>query len=318
MEQRPPLPSEEASPGAGHYERSKAHLRQHSGEASEGFLEDSGDSGPVGPEGGLRYRLHEIIFEADTPAGKAFDVALLVFILLSVCIVLLDSVASFHSRYGMLLGWTEWILTIGFTIEYGLRLYAVRRPWHYASSFFGIVDVLAILPTYLALVVPGGQGLLVIRALRLLRVFRIFKLARYVDAYRVLIVAMQRARPKIIVFMIAVLTIVTIIGSLMYLVESNANSGFSSIPAGIYWAIVTVTTVGFGDITPTTTLGQFFAAVLMITGYAIIAVPTGIVSVEIAKADDDPVSTQSCPDCGAEGHHHDARHCYRCGADLHA
>lgn len=281
------------------------------------MFRDAGDSGPAGPSNSLRYRLHEIIFEADTPSGKAFDVGLLIFILVSIIIVLLDSVGDIHERYGTWLLVTEWVLTIGFTIEYLLRLYAVRRPWQYAKSFFGVVDILAILPTFLSVIIPGGHGLMVIRALRLLRVFRIFKLARYVDAYRVLMVAMLRSRPKIIVFMIAVLTIVTIIGSLMYLVESSANSGFSSIPAGIYWAIVTVTTVGFGDITPTTTLGQFFAAVLMILGYAIIAVPTGIVSVEIARADDDPISTQSCPDCGAEGHAHNARHCYRCGAELH-
>lgn len=268
------------------------------------------------PRNDLRHRLHEIIFEADTPAGKAFDVVLLVLILLSVLTVLLDSVAMVHDRYGDWMLAIEWVLTVAFTAEYLLRLYAVRKPGHYAFSFFGIVDLLAILPTYLAAFIPGSQGLAVIRALRLLRVFRIFKLARYVNAYAVLVIAMKRSRPKIVVFMVAVLTIVTIIGSLMYLVESGANSGFTSIPAGIYWAIVTVTTVGFGDITPVTPLGQFLAAVLMILGYAIIAVPTGIVSVEMARAETH-LNTQSCPHCSAEGHPDRAVHCYRCGGALH-
>lgn len=271
------------------------------------------------PSGGGNWRktLHDIIFEADTPSGKLFDVVLLILIALSVLVVMLESVDSISSRMGRAFGVLEWILTIMFTIEYVTRLMAVRKPLRYATSFFGIVDLLAILPTYLSLFFPGTQSLAVIRALRLLRLFRIFKLARYVEAYTKLQRAIALARPKIIVFMIAVLTIVTIVGSLMYLLEGEQDSGFENIPVSIYWAIVTVTTVGYGDISPTTELGQFLAAVLMITGYAIIAVPTGLVSAEIAAVDGTvAINTQHCRNCAEDNHHDEAVHCHRCGVIL--
>ncbi len=262
-----------------------------------------------------KERLHEIIFEADTPAGKAFDVALLVLIILSVISVMLESVPSVAARYGPQLRTFEWIVTILFTIEYVLRLYCVGKPWRYARSFFGIVDLLAILPSYLSLTIPGAQSLLVIRALRLLRVFRVLKLAHFVGEAKDLTAALRASARKIIVFLGAVLTIVIIVGSMMYLIEGEAN-GFVSIPTSIYWAIVTMTTVGYGDIAPQTPLGKILASIIMIMGYGIIAVPTGIVSVELAGAVRDKVSTQACPDCGAGQHDSDAVHCKFCGARL--
>jgi voltage-gated potassium channel len=269
---------------------------------------------PLSP---LRARLHEIIFEADTPAGKAFDVALLLAITLSVLAVMLESVGSIRLSYGRVLYVIEWIFTILFTIEYLFRLVCVLRPLRYARSFFGIIDLLAVLPTYVSLFVVGAQSLLVIRVIRLLRIFRIFKLTRYLGEARTLIVALQTSRHKIIVFLGGVLASVTIMGSLMYLIEGPA-SGFTSIPKGIYWAIVTMTTVGYGDIAPVTVPGQAIAAVVMILGYAIIAVPTGIVSAELVQAARKPVnrSTQACPGCGADGHDHDAVHCKYCGTRL--
>jgi voltage-gated potassium channel len=262
-----------------------------------------------------RSRLHEIIFEADTAAGKAFDVALLWAIVLSVFAVLLDSVASVRARWGGELHAIEWFFTLLFTVEYLLRLATVRRPGEYARSFFGVVDLLAVVPTYLSLVFTGAQSLLVIRTLRLLRVFRVFKLARYVVEGDTLLRALRASRPKIVVFLWSVLSIVVIIGSLMYLIEGEEH-GFTSIPIAIYWAVVTMTTVGYGDIAPHTVLGQILATLLMVTGYAIIAIPTGIVSVELAGAQRQAVSTQACPACAAEGHDVDARFCRRCGARL--
>ena len=261
-----------------------------------------------------RLRLHDVVFENDTPAGKAFDIAVLVTIVLSVFAVLLESVASIRAFAGDALRAAEWSFTILFTIEYILRLICVGRPFRYFLSFFGLVDLLAILPTYLSLFIPGTQTLLVIRALRLLRVFRVLKLVNYIGAARSLGVALRASRQKITVFLTTVLTIVVIVGALMYLIEGEAN-GFSSIPISIYWAIVTMTTVGYGDIAPQTILGQLVASALMITGYAIIAVPTGIITVELAQATRQAMSV-ACAGCGRQGHDSDAQHCKYCGAVL--
>ena len=261
-----------------------------------------------------RLRLHEVIFESDTAAGRAFDVALLVAIVTSVFAVVLESVADIRRAYGPILKAVEWTLTIAFTLEYGLRLMAVQRPWRYATSFFGVVDLLSIVPTYLALVVPETQSFMVIRAIRLLRVFRILKAAQFLKEAHVLTTALRASRRKITVFLGTIVTIVLIVGALMYVIEGEEH-GFTSIPTSMYWAIVTMTTVGYGDIAPRTALGQLVASMLMILGYGIIAVPTGIVSVELANAAR-PVSRQACPACGAEGHDVDASHCKYCGAPL--
>jgi len=261
-----------------------------------------------------RARLHEVIFEADTPAGRAFDVCLLVAILVSVITVVLESVAGIRREYGGVLRAVAWALTVAFTIEYGLRLVAVDRPWRYARSLFGLADLLAVVPTYLALLLPAAQSLMVIRAIRLLRVFRILKLAHFLDEAQQLVLALRASRRKITVFLGGIVTIVVIMGALMYLVEGEEH-GFTSIPTSMYWAVVTMTTVGYGDVAPRTPLGQLLAAVLMILGYAIIAVPTGIVSVELARTGR-PVSRQACPACSAEGHDVDATHCKYCGAPL--
>lgn len=264
---------------------------------------------------GWRATLHEIIFEADTQAGKAFDVALIAAIITSVLVVVLESVQSVRVAHGLLLRRVEWGFTALFTVEYVLRLLAVARPLRYARSFFGVVDLLAILPTYLELLLPGGRVLVVVRSLRILRVFRIFKLVEYVGQAQVLRNALRASRYKITVFLVTVLSAVLIIGSLLYLVEGPA-SGFTSIPISVYWAIVTLTTVGYGDIAPVTPLGRLLAAGAMILGYGIIAVPTGIVTVELANAARAPVSTQACPVCGTEGHDVDALFCKRCGSSL--
>lgn len=266
------------------------------------------------PATGLRERLHEIIFEADTPGGKAFDVALLWCILLSILSVSLESVAWIRETYGWQLRAAEWLFTALFTIEYLLRLYSVERPLLYARSFFGIIDLLAIAPTYLSMVVTGTQSLLVIRGLRLLRIFRILKLAHYVQEAGILSEAMRASRIKITVFLGVVTTIACIMGALMYLVEGEAN-GFTSIPVSIYWAIVTMTTVGYGDIAPKTVVGQLLATLLMLMGYAIIAVPTGIVSVELAQVQH-PIRTRACTGCGAGRHDRDADFCKYCGTKL--
>jgi voltage-gated potassium channel len=264
---------------------------------------------------GWRNRLHEIIFEADTSAGKAFDVALILAIVASIVAVLLESIPEIDRQHHRALFLAEWVFTILFTIEYVFRLATVRRPLAYARSFYGIVDLLAILPTYLSLLVAGTQALLVIRALRLLRVFRVFKLAHYVGEASYLREALAASRRKITVFLGAVLTIVLIVGALMYLIE-GPESGFTSIPKSMYWAIVTMTTVGYGDIAPQTILGRMLASVVMILGYGIIAVPTGIVTVELAEYSRRRISTQACPSCGKDGHDIDARHCKFCGVEL--
>ncbi len=262
-----------------------------------------------------RERLHEIIFEADTAEGKAFDLVLLVLILTSVVVVMLDSVDDVRARIGPVVWATEWVLTLLFTVEYALRLYAVERPVAYAFSFFGLVDLLAVLPTYLSLVVPGAQSLIVIRVLRLLRVFRVLKLVRYLTEERVLVTALRASRRKIVVFVCGVLSVCLIVGTLMYLIEGK-EAGFTSIPRGVYWAVVTITTVGYGDIAPQTVAGQVLAMLLMIAGYGIIAVPTGIVGVEVARASLHQPTTQVCRHCLREGHAADARFCKFCGAAL--
>ena len=263
----------------------------------------------------LRNWLHEVIFEADTFSGKLFDVLLIVSIIVSVALVMLDSVAEINASYGKILYAGEWFFTLLFTVEYFLRLFSIGRPHSYALSFYGIVDLLAILPTYLSILIPGTQFLLVIRILRVLRIFRVLKLVPYVGEARMLIHALRASSRKITVFLFTVLTLVIIFGSLMYLIE-DASDGFTSIPRCIYWAVVTLTTVGYGDISPQTNLGQFVAALIMIIGYSIIAVPTGIVTVELSHAFTKKLTTQACPQCSAEGHDSDARNCKYCGALL--
>lgn len=266
----------------------------------------------------FRDDVHEVIFEADTPLGKAFDVALLIMIILSIIVVMLETVGDLQQRFTALFFYVEWVFTILFTIEYLLRLFAVRRPWAYASSFYGIVDLLSILPTYLSFMITGSQSLLIIRAFRLMRVFRVFKLGHFMVESRIIAKALIASRAKIFVFLMFIVLLVTIIGAVMYLVEGGTNPGFSSIPKSVYWAIVTLTTVGFGDITPQSGLGQFLSAVVMVLGYAVIAVPTGIVSAEFIQAERAPKNTQACRYCGREGHADDAVFCKYCGNVLNA
>jgi voltage-gated potassium channel len=273
------------------------------------------DQDPKGHLRGWRAKAHEIIFEADTPAGKAFDIALIVTILVSVVAVMLESVAPVRARYGSVLRITEWVITVVFTIEYILRLLCVGQPARYARSFFGIIDLLAILPTYISFFIPGAQALAVVRVLRILRVFRVLKLVQYVKEASVLRQALVNSGRKILVFVFVVFTIVIIVGAMIYLVEGEA-SGFTSIPISVYWAVVTLTTVGYGDIAPVTPLGQFLSALLMIMGYGIIAVPTGIVTTELVRGQQSEITTQACHECSLEGHDPDAKHCKGCGAKL--
>jgi voltage-gated potassium channel len=264
-----------------------------------------------------RARLYHIIFEADTFAGKAFDVALLVAILASVLVVMLETVQSINDDHGPALHLAEWIFTVLFTVEYILRLLCVRRPLRYVFSFFGIVDLLAVLPTFLSLLLPGAQELLIIRSLRLLRIFRVFKLARYLNEATALRRGLWHARQKIIIFLFTVMVAVSIIGAAMHLVEGRQpGSGFTSIPESVYWAVITMTTVGYGDITPVTPLGKALAIVLIIVGYSLIVVPTGIVSAEMARQTVDVSAARPCPACGLDRHDEDALHCKRCGEPL--
>ncbi len=269
------------------------------------------------PDKILRWKanVHQIVFEADTRNGRAFDIILMLSILISVAAVMLDSVMEIRQEYGTQLLIVEWFFTFLFMIEYLLRLWCLRQPMRYAFSFFGIVDFIAIIPSFLSLIISGGQYLLVIRLFRILRVFRIFKLIRYVGEARLLVTALRASARKILVFLFAVLTMVTIFGAIMYLLEGEEH-GFRNIPVSIYWAIVTLTTVGYGDITPQTDVGRAIAALIMITGYSIIAVPTGIVTVALSKAQRLSANTQSCQDCGADEHADDAMHCKYCGAKL--
>ena len=260
-----------------------------------------------------RERLYEVIFETDTPAGRGFDVILIWSILISVACVILESVHGIRDMYGHILYGLEWFFTILFTIEYILRLISVRRRLSYAISFFGLVDLMAILPTYLSFVIPGSQSLLTIRTLRLLRVFRVFKLTHFTREARTLVSALRASGRKISVFIFTVLVIVVICGSAMYVLEGE-KSGFTDIPTSIYWAIVTLTTVGYGDISPHTPWGKALASFLMIVGYGIIAVPTGIVTVELSRST--TRESRECAVCGLHGHNADAEYCRKCGEKL--
>jgi len=264
-----------------------------------------------------RERLRVVIFEADTKSGKAFDVALLLAIVTSVLLVVVESVGEVRGRFEWELRSLEWLFTVLFTVEYGLRLVASPLPLRYARSFFGVVDLLAILPTYLSLFFPGAHSMMVIRGLRLLRIFRVFKLGRFLSEGNVLRQALWSSREKVIVFMGTVLILVTILGSAMYLIEGEEH-GFKNIPVSIYWAIVTMTTVGYGDIAPQTALGKLLAAGVMVLGYGIIAVPTGIVTAEIVEsvASARRITTRTCPACLSEGHDFDADYCKHCGVPL--
>jgi voltage-gated potassium channel len=272
----------------------------------------------------LKSKLHTIIYEADTPMGKLFDVVLLILILVSVILVMLESVASIDTHYHDFLYFGEWVITIFFTIEYILRIITVKKASNYIFSFYGIIDFLSTIPLYLSFILAGSNALLAVRALRLLRVFRILKITRYMGEANKLNKALRDSKPKIFVFLFAVLILSIIAGTIMYLVEGE-QSGFVSIPVSVYWCIVTLTTVGFGDIAPVTPLGQFIAAIIMIMGYGIIAVPTGIVSAEYASKKthtvDDPeyihVNTQSCQNCNENNHHDNAEFCHKCGSTLH-
>jgi voltage-gated potassium channel len=270
----------------------------------------------------LRERLYVIIFGTDTPAGKNFDVTLLWLIVLSTIVVMLESITELRDAYGTWFMWAEYLFTFIFTIEYALRLWTARKPLGYALSFYGIVDLLSVLPTYLALVISSSQYLMVIRIFRLMRVFRVLKIARFMHEADALWNSLKASRAKIGVFLFAVLNVAVIMGTVMYIVEGGEN-GYTSIPRSIYWAIVTMTTVGFGDIHPHTDLGQFFSIVLMILGYGIIAVPTGIVGVEMIKGNDKRPSDQNiqlldthCANCGLTGHLDGSRYCRNCGSEL--
>jgi voltage-gated potassium channel len=263
----------------------------------------------------VKKKVYEVIFEADTPGGKAFDIVLLVLIVASIVAVMLESVPAIETSYSGWLNGIEWAITILFTAEFILRIWAVEKPSTYLFSFYGVIDFLAVIPTYLTMITVGAHGLIMIRALRLLRIFRVFKLTRYTSEGSVLIRALKASRTKISVFLFAVFMLVIVLGTIMYLIE-GAESGFTSIPRGIYWAVVTLTTVGYGDIAPVTNLGQFVAALVMILGYGIIAVPTGIVTAEYTQARNKKITTQTCPACLREGHDPDATHCKYCGAEL--
>ncbi|MEW4925543.1 ion transporter [Algibacter sp. 2305UL17-15] len=272
-----------------------------------------------------RSKLHDIIYEADTPAGKLFDLVLFIAIIASIILVMLESIDSFDKKYHNFLNISEWIITILFSIEYIARIITVKKPLKYIFSFYGIVDFLSTIPKYISLLFGGIHALAALRALRLLRIFRILKLARYLGASNMLISALRASRAKILVFLFAVLILCVICGTLMYLIEGE-ESGFSSIPVSVYWCIVTLTTVGFGDIAPVTPLGQFLAALIMIMGYGIIAVPTGIVSAEYStqgtKKHPNPntkvsLNSKSCENCLAESHSDKADYCYNCGEKLH-
>lgn len=273
------------------------------------------DSQHPADQASWRARTYELIFLADTPAGKLFDVTLILAIILSVAVVMLDSVEAISLSHRRTFRIAEWFFTLLFSVEYVLRLSTVRRPLGYALSFFGIVDLLAVLPTYLGLLITGGQYFIVIRLLRVLRVFRVLKLAQYVGEARTLGAALKASRYKITVFLFTVITIVVVVGALMFLLE-GPEAGFTSIPRGVYWAIVTLTTVGYGDIAPLSPVGQALAAVVMILGYGIIAVPTGIVTVELAHQAQKTDSSRHCGACGRGTHDGDARFCKECGEKL--
>lgn len=259
--------------------------------------------------------LYTVIFGTETPAGRRFDLALILAILLSMVVLLLDSIGSIRAQYGPVLYWLEWAFTLLFTLEFVLRVYCAQSRLGYLRSFYGIIDLLAVLPTYLAILMPGASFLLMVRLLRVLRVFRVLKLLRYVDEANLLLRSLNQSRRKILVFFSTLFILVTLFGSLLYVVEGPEN-GFTSIPTSIYWAIVTITTVGFGDITPQTWLGRGIAAVTMLMGYAIIAVPTGIITAELGREMRKEYSRRHCPQCDRSGHERDAKFCNHCGAEL--
>jgi len=269
------------------------------------------------PACGWRLRLYEVVFESETPAGKRFDLIVIATILLSVAVVLADSVQTIRERHGTLLDAAEWLVTILFSLEYAVRLLAVNRPQRYATSFFGVVDLLAVLPSYLSLLFPEAQYLADVRILRLLRIFRIFKLTAYIDEYRMLGAAMAASRRKIMVFLSVVVMIVLIVGTLMYVIEGPQH-GFTSIPVAVYWAISTMTTVGYGDMVPRTDIGRTLASIMMLMGWGILAVPTGIVTAEMTAQRFKMYlpDLRACTACGAQGHDADAGFCKHCGAPL--
>ena len=263
-----------------------------------------------------KEKLHEIIYEADTPQGKWFDLILILAIILSIILVMLESVESFDNKYHNFLNISEWVITILFTFEYFARIISIKKPSTYIFSFYGVIDFLATIPKYLSLIFVGTHALVALRALRLLRVFRILKLARYLGASTSLMKALKASRIKIAVFLFSVIVLTIILGTVMYIVEGPEN-GFTSIPHGMYWAIVTLTTVGYGDISPHTPFGQFIASIVMILGYGIIAVPTGIVTSEMTKSDNLVTNnTQHCAYCSAEKHLDNAEFCHKCGEKL--
>lgn len=266
----------------------------------------------------LRRKLHRVIYEADTPPGKLFDIILLILILISIAAIMFESVAAVRFKYGHTLHIIEWTITILFTIEYIARILTVRKPIKYILSAYGIIDLLALLPSFISIFLPGLHFLASLRAVRLLRVFRILKLGHFVGASNMLTIALRRSRDKIFVFLFTVIILCVIFGTLMYMIEGPLN-GFSDIPVSIYWTIVTLTTVGFGDITPQTGLGQFLSMVIMIMGYGIIAVPTGIVTSEIVskKLPVPATNTMACPNCNESNHKDYANFCYNCGEKLH-
>ncbi|TXE19851.1 ion transporter [Psychroflexus gondwanensis] len=262
-----------------------------------------------------KEKVHEVIYEADTKAGKVFDVALFIIIVASLVLVILDSVEHISLEYHTLFVTLEWIITIFFTIEYILRVISIKKPKNYIFSFYGIVDFLSTIPLYVSLIFASSGALLSLRALRLLRVFRVFKLVRYTGAGSSVAVALRKSIPKILIFLYSVVIISFIAGTVMYIVEGPEN-GYTSIPTGIYWAIVTLTTVGFGDIHPVTPLGQFIATIIMLLGYGVIAVPTGIVTAEMTK-ENTRKNTQVCSNCGEADHRDSAEFCHNCGDSLH-
>ena len=262
----------------------------------------------------LKHRLHEIIYEADTRGGKLFDVILLIAILASILFVMLESVQSIDEKYGSFLDVAEWVITILFSLEYMLRIVTVKKPWKYIFSFYGIIDLLSTIPKYISLILIDSHNLAVLRALRLLRIFRILKVTRYIGASNRLLLALRSSRAKIAVFLLFVLILCIILGTIMYMIEGSEN-GFTSIPRSVYWAIVTLTTVGYGDIAPVTALGQLIASAIMILGYAIIAIPTGIVGSEMMNAKIH-TNTQSCPNCMRDSRQDGAIFCYHCGDKL--
>lgn len=265
---------------------------------------------------GLRTRIFQIIFESDTPLAKGFDIVLIATILASVLVVMLESVRDFRSDYGTTLGMLEWGFTLAFTVELAVRLYCLEKPMTYLKSFYGVIDVISILPTWLMLVLPGAQSLVVIRLLRVLRVFRVLRLMQFVGEGRLLIEALRRSSHQIFLFFFSIFIVVSIFASIMYLIESE-DAGFTSIPKSIYWAIVSLTTVGYGDIVPETSLGKAITVMLMLIGYAIIAVPTGVFSAQVIRSiREDRYSEEACPGCGHDRHEKRARYCLLCGTWL--